>query len=494
MNLHNGGEPASIDPAHVNESVGSDISLALHDGLYEYPEGFGDALEPSLALKTEIDDSKTVYTFTLRPEAKWSDGTPLTAHDFVYSWRRVLKPETAAKYAFALFYLKNGRAYHQGDITDATQVGVKALDDYTLQATLENPTPYFLYWLAYPVYRPAPQHVIEKHGDQWTRPGKMVSSGPFMLNEWVTQERVGTKKNPHFWDAANVKAPGINFWLVESQETAVRMFEAGELDIVRKVPVKSVPKLKKRSDYQIAPYLASYYYHMNVEKAPFDNVLVRRAFARAVDRETLCDKFQFGTCFAWDNLVPKGMDNYPYAKGPKYDPEKARALLAEAGYPGGKGFPSVTLNYNTDENHRMIAQVIQNMLKVNLGVEIQLANEEWKTLGKRLQKGDFQMARMGWIGDYPDPTTFLEVFLHDSQMNYSQWRVPAFGEGLRKTMAMTNPEERLAALGKLEQMFLDAAPVIPLYSYSSIMLIRESLKHYKLNLQNAHPLRRVYIE
>ncbi|HEY8369620.1 MAG TPA: peptide ABC transporter substrate-binding protein, partial [Thermodesulfobacteriota bacterium] len=351
-------EPETLDPALASGVPEHRIISSLFEGLYANdPKDLSPV--PGVALRHTRSKDGTVYTFTLNPQARWTNGRQVTADDFVYAWERVLNPKTGAKYAQQLYYVKNGEAYHRGTITDFGLVGVKALNPTTLQVTLERPTAYFLYLTTFYTLYPVPKEAVERHGADWTKPGRIVSNGPFRLVEWVPQQTLVLEKNPGYWDAASVALDRVVFDPTTDVNTVVRQFQAGEIDWVTSsanLPAALVARWKDRPEFYAEPYLGTYYFRMNVTKPPLNDVRVRKALSLAIDREALTRNVTRAGEIASSAFVPRNMPNYTGVNGLDFDPAEAKRLLAEAGYPDGKGFPPVELMYNTNELNRIIAQ------------------------------------------------------------------------------------------------------------------------------------------
>ncbi|MDQ1257694.1 MAG: oligopeptide transport system substrate-binding protein, partial [Candidatus Hydrogenedentes bacterium] len=407
--MGNGAEPQDLDPQITTGVPEHRLSTVLFEGLVTLDFASPDLPPiPAVAERWTVSDDGLVYTFTLRENARWSNGDPVTARDFVYSWQRVLSPKLASEYSYMLFCLKNAKAFNEGKIADFAKVGVKALDDRTLEASLEAPTPYFLSMQVHNSWFPVHQATIERFGKMderstpWTRPGNHVGNGPFLLERWSPNEVIRVVKNPHYWDAAKVRLDAIEFYPIDNQLTEERSFRAGELHLTESVPLSKIEVYQRVNPdlIHIDPYLGSYYYRFNVTKPPFDNVLVRRAFAMAIDRETLVAKVLKGGQKPASCFTPPGVAGYTCAASIPYDPGEAKKLLAQAGYPDGKGLPPIEFLYNSSENHKLIAEAIQNMWKLNLGVEVGLANQDWKVYLDSMKALNYQIARSGWIADY----------------------------------------------------------------------------------------------
>lgn len=486
-------EPEYLDPGLLSEANGGLVATNLFERLLIIDPHSGE-LVPGAAETWEVSDDLLIYTFHLRKNAKWSDGLPVTAHDFVYAWERVLNPKNAAKYAFAMHYLKNGQDYNTGAITDAAQLGFTATDDYTLTLTLEEPTPFILDLLSKFVYAPVPRQAIEAHGDKWTHAANIVTNGPFHLKEWVPYKNVTIIKSDTHWNAANMKIGGVHFYPIEERETAYKMYEAGQLDIAWNVPEVRIPQLMGRKDFVMHPFLAADFFRVNVSKAPFDNKLVRQALALAIDRETLCNKYLRKMKVSTGVLVPMGVGGYTSPPGQVFDPQKAKRLLTEAGFANPKDLGVVSLHYNTDETLKLVAQVVQQMWQKYLGIEVELFNEEYKSHLKTMKALNYDVTRSRWIGDYVDPNTYLELFVSDSTINRTGWKNTTYDALIAAAAAELDQDKRFTHLQQAEAILLEEAPVIPLYVHTKAYLIREDVRGYSPQISDQHEFRFVRFE
>jgi oligopeptide transport system substrate-binding protein len=491
LNFSAGGEPENIDPGYASESISTVIISTLFEGLVSERPKDGDPL-PAAAEKWIISKDKKVYTFHLRKNVKWSDGSLLTAHDFVYSWERVLNPKTAAQYAFIMYYIQNAKAYNKGELTDFSKVGVRALGEHKLKITLENPTPFFLDLLTYSTFSPVPQHIVEKFGDKWTRPKNIISNGPFMMKSWRPHDKIVAVKNPHYWGREGVSLSGIKFFSIEDNETELKMYESGLLDLAWNLPHTKAPIFKDRLDFQNGPKLATYYYVINVDRPYLKNQKIRQALSMAIDRKLLCEKYLNGIRIPSSQMVPAYLEQYSSPKGLDFNPEKARALLKEAGINDPRSLPPLTITYNTDEGHKLVAQVIQQMWKEHLGIKVNLMNEEWKSLLRTLRAKNFDIGRYTWIADYPDPMTFLEIYASDSPQNLTGWKNKSFDQLLKDATHEPDPQRRLKQLKKAESILLNEAAVIPIYVYNKAYLIAPHVRGFYKKLNDRHPLKNVY--
>jgi len=494
MVLHrgNGTEPETIDPAKSTGVTENAIENDLFEGLVTFsPDG---KEVPGVAESWEISDDGTVYTFRLRDDAKWSNGDPVTANDFVYSFRRTVDPATASDYAPILSPIVNASAIIAGENTDIASLGVVAIDDLTLQITLNGPTPYILGLLTHNVAFPVHQATVEEFGDEWTRPGNMVSNGAFMLEDWVPQSQLTVVKNPNFHAADEVMLDKIVFYPTEDLAEELKRYRAGELDITYDVPSDQVTWLEENmaDEFHNTPYLGTYYYVINLTKEPLGaDLRIRQALALAIDREILTEKItQAGElpAYAW---VPPDIAGYTqqatFYKDMSQDERNAMAaeLMAEAGH-GPDNPLAIELLYNTSDNHKKIAVAIASMWK-KIGVETTLTNQEWKVYLESRDQKNYQIARAAWIGDYADPLNFLELFLSDAgERNDAGYSNPEFDRLLAEAAGTVDPAARMKLLEQAEKIFLDDVALIPIYHYTSQHMISPKVVGWEFNILDIH--------
>jgi oligopeptide transport system substrate-binding protein len=490
----NGAEPESFDPAVVTDQVGMRISTALFEGLCRIDESGTPG--PGIAEKWEVSPDKKHYTFHLRPNALWSNGDPVTAHDFVRSWQRVLDPSFGADYASQLYVITNAAAYHTGQLTDFTQVGVSAPDALTLSVTLENPTPYFIDLCAFATLAPVHLPSIEKHGGAWLKPHNIVCNGSYLLDSWKLDDHLRLRKNPRYWDAANVAMKTIEVLPISEPNTAINYFLTGEADLIMDkgmVPTSLTATLKSKPWFHTGPFLGSYFTRFNVNAPPFDHPKVRQAFTHAIDRKRITEKItQLGELPAW-SLTPPGAGTQSYVPPPglTFDPVKARTLLAEAGYPNGKGLPRIEYLYFPKTVETNIAVELQSMWKEHLGVQVQIVKQEWKIYLASMKALQYQMCRSSWVGDYNDPNTFLEMFLSTSGNNRTGWKNPDYDRLLAHAATLADPIQRNATLAQAEQLLISTDTVIlPIYYYVGVQFYHpDRLTGLRPNLIDDHPFR-----
>ncbi|MBI2001792.1 MAG: peptide ABC transporter substrate-binding protein [candidate division NC10 bacterium] len=492
--LNNMVEPESLDPGVVTGVPEHRILSNLFEGLTTTdPKDLSP--RPGMAASWSVSKDGLVYTFKLR-NARWTDGKPVTAHDFVYAWERVLNPKSGAKYAQQLYYLKNGEDYNKGRITDFSQVGVKALDDRTLQVTLRCSTAYFLDLTSFYTLYPIPRWAIEAHGKDWVKPGKIVTNGPFRLASGVPQKERILEKSLQHWDAARVKLQKVIFMPTEDVNTAYKQFLAGESDWVPQVPPAQIDAARSRPEFYVTPYLGTYYFRFNVTKPPTNDVRVRKALSLAVDRESLTKFVTKAGEIPASTFVPAGMRGYEGVRGLGFDVAAARKLLAEAGYPEGKGFPRLELLYNTNELHRVVTQAVQQMWKDHLGIQVDLVNVEWKVYLSRQSGLDFQLSRAGWIGDYVDPNTFLDMWVTGGGNNQTGWSNKRYDDLIaRAACKIVNAKDRMRALQEAEQILVaEEAPIMPLFTYVNKGMLSRRVKGWSPNILDQHPLKYISLE
>ena len=500
FHIANGGEPSDLDPHTARGEPQHNIMIALFEGLVTGNPKTSEP-EPGMAEHWDISPDGKVYTFHLR-DAKWSNGDPVTAQDFVKSYHRHLQPSLASDYAYMLFPVKNAEDYYNGKVKNFDEVGFKAIDDRTLEITLHSPTPYFLTLIIHNSWFPVHLPTIEKFGaiddrrNRWTMPENIVCNGPFRLKEWKVSSHIILERNPLYWDAKNVKLNQIYFYPTESADTEERMFRAGQVHTLKECPQAKVQVYQKEKPDLINnyPLLTTYFYRLNVEKPPLNDKRVRKALAMAIDRQALVQTVTRAGQIPAYNLTPPDTAGYNARARLTNDLAAARKLLADAGFPDGKNFPKLELLFNTLESHRSIAEAIQQMWKKNLNIEVTLRNEEWKVYLDSTSRRDFMIARAGWGGDYIDPNTFLDLFMTGGGNNNTGWSNAEYDRLIRLAGTLANKEERYEVFQKAEAILVDEVPIIPIYFYTRPRLIRPSVKGFYGNLLDQHPLQGVYLD
>lgn len=562
----NNDEIRTVDPALASGNIEGRIISAVFEGLCAWdPKTCVPG--PGVAKSWDISPDGLTYTFHLRDNAKWSDGTPVTAHDFWYSFRRCLHPSMGSEYSYELWYLPNAENYStskvkpgdkveieltekepgalpfapgktikgvlnsiEGDVTKAPEsnpiynvtgadgktyrfqkkpvdsscqtyvwilpdfdtVPIRVLDDLTLEMTLSHPVPYFPYLMGFYPFYPVNKKCVETYGSpQWTRPENLVGNGPFVIEYRRIRDRIRLRKSETYWDKDNVGCNTIDCLAVKSVVTSLNMYMAGDVDWISSVPPEIAKELAQRpeKDFVNQPYFGTYFYTFNMKVPAFQDVRVRRALNMALDKKEFVEKVTRGGQLPADRIVPSIPGVYREVHGDEYNVEEARRLLAEAGYPGGKGFPTIEILYNTAESHENLALLVQHQWKKNLGIDARLQNQEWADFLSRKSLGQFQFARSSWIGDYPDPLTFLMLFQSTSPSNNGKWSNAEYDELLKKAENESDPAQRMEILAQAEELLLKEMPFVPLYFYMSQEMVRNNVKGWYANPIDTHPLK-----
>jgi oligopeptide transport system substrate-binding protein len=551
--INNSTEVQTLDPGLEKGQPEYHLTLALFEGLTVYdPKDL--SVKPGVAEKWEISDDGTVYIFHLR-DAKWSNGEPVTARDFEWSWKRVIEPELGSEYVEQISnYLKNAKAYFNGVSADGTlrgwkdtkpeqqvkdakslvelvqkrhgspirrlletekdpavagslkqaleesakredivldQVGVRAKDDKTLVVTLEAPTAYFLDLAAFFTYFPVHRRSVETNGKDWTRPGNLVGNGPFRLKEWKVKDYILLEKNPQYWDASNVADLKLKFLPIENATTAFNLYEKGRIHWLTDVPRDYIEELVKRPDYHTGPFLTTYFYGYNVTRGVTKEKKVRQALSRAIDRAKIVKYITRAGEFPAESLVPPGLPGYAPATAPAFDPAAARKLLAEAGYPEGKGFPKIEILYNTLEAHKKIAAAIQEMWRLNLGIDVDLRNVEWKLYLDMQSRLEFDVIRRAWIADYNDPNTFIDMFSSANGNNNTGFSHAGYDQLVTAAGRERDPAKRMKMLHDAEAILMDELPIVPIYFYVTKNMWKPEVEGIYDNVRDTHPYNRI---
>jgi oligopeptide transport system substrate-binding protein len=498
----NGSEPRSLDPQIATGVPENHIISSLIEGLITYHLTNDDAPEPGVAERWESNEDASVWTFYLRKDAKWSNGDPVTAHDFVYSYERMLTPELGAEYAPMLNILKNAEAFYNGEIDDFSEVGVKAVDDHTLVLELVGPNAMLPNMLKHYSWYPVHPPTIKANGGMsdrsgaWTREGSYVGNGPFVLEDWRPNQFIKVKKSPTYWDRDTVRLNQIVFFPIEDVNTELRMFRAGRLHYTNTIPTNDIPILRESmpDKVHIDPYMGVYFYRVNVTKGPLMDPRVRKALAWAIDREMLVNKVTLGGEIPATNYVPDMFSNFHSEPAVGFDPEKARALLAEAGYPNGEGFPAINILFNTQEAHKKIAVALAEMWRRNLGIEASPLNKEWKVYLDDQSQLNYDVSRSGWIADYADPMTFIDMFTTGNGNNDTGWSNARYDELVSLAQRSASEEERIALMEEAEALLMEEMPVIPIYWYTRKYLSDPRLRNWFPKALDNRPFKYIYLE
>jgi oligopeptide transport system substrate-binding protein len=500
----NGSEPQGIDPHIVTGVPEHHILISLCEGLtIPNPNPTGsDGYIPGTAESWTISDDGKEYIFKLNKNAKWSNGDPVTADDFVWSWKRILTASLGSQYPDMLYYLVGAYEYHNGEIDNFDEVGIKALDSHTLKVNLKNPTPFFIGLLSHYSTWPVHKETVLKHGDiddrngEWTRPGNFVCNGPFQLKTWELNNKIVVEKNPHYYDASMVRLNEIHYYPVSNVMTEDRMFRAGQLHLTSSMPTQKCPIYieEKNPNLKIDPYMGTYFYRINTENETLSDVRVRKALAYSIDRQLLVDKVtQCGQIPAY-SFTPPGSNGYQPSTEIPYDPTLAKQLLAEAGYSSDNPFPKLEILFNTNEGHRKVALAIQQMWQNELGIEVELVNQDWKVYLSREMVGDFQISRAGWIGDYEDPNTFLDLMRPNRGNNKTGWENMDFDALVEEANTINNQDKRYELLNEAEKILIDNMPIIPLYTYVRVYQLSPDVKGFNPHILDHHHPKFIYLE
>jgi ABC-type oligopeptide transport system substrate-binding subunit len=491
---NNGAEPQTTDPGLMSGQPDGRIARMIFEGLTT-PDAETLEPRPGIAYRWDLSADGLTYTFHLRAGVVWSDGTPLGARDFLYAWRRVLDPQTGAKYAGLLYPILNAEQFNKGEVGDSA-LGLAAPDDSTFIVTLAAPTSYFLFLTQFYTYLPVPRHVIEEFGDRWTQPDHVVGNGPFLLTEWRQRDHFTFVRNPGYWNAGVVKLDKVIAYSVEDLNTSANLYKAGVIDWSPSgyTPSQFIPYLRQFADYKQGRYQGTYFYSVNATRPPLDNPWVRRALNYAIDRDAISNQLLKKSRDPWGLFAPSGYPGYEPPKPVTFDPEYARECLVKAGFPNGAGMRKIGILFNTSEDHRRIAEAIQAMWKRELNIEVELENREWGSYLSAQTELNYDVARRSWIGDYLDPNTFLSCFLEGDGNNRTGWGDARYDALVKGAAFELDPAKRFAMLRDAEALLLDAAVVLPIYHYSTTELVKPYVRGLHQTALDTHPLHRVWID
>ncbi len=497
LHLGNLSEPKDLDPHIVTGISAYNVISALLEGLVSEEPG-----ESGVAERWSVSDDGRVYTFHLRENATWSNGDPVTAEDFVFSYQRILSPALGSPYAYMLHVLKNAEAYNAGTLLDFETVGVKAIDLHTLELTLKSPTPSFLaqlnHWSWFPVHPPTilKHGAMDEMGTRWTKPENYVGNGPFTLKSWRQNRSIIVKKSPTYWDHETVRLNEIHFYPIGDHKLEERSFRAGQLHITGTVPLERVKYYQEKHPelLRLSPYLRSYYYLLNVAKPPLDDLRIRKALALSIDRDMLARYVTRSGEQPAYTFTPPYIGSYTPPIQFQYDIKAAQLLLAEAGFPNGKGFPKLSLLFHTSDLHTRIAEVVQQMWKENLGIQIELENVEWKAYQSRRKNRNYDIARAEWVADYVDPASFLEVWQSGGGNNHAGWTSAEYDRLLKAASQELDSDQRLTYFILAETVLMNDLPIIPLLFLPSKSLIQPSVKGWKASILDHHPYKHISLE
>lgn len=499
ITVGNGTEPESLDPHKATDIPSAEIIFQLFEGLVTY--GPDASVVPGVAKDWERSADGLRYVFHLRPEARWSDGKPVTAEDFVYSFRRAVDPRTGSSYQFILYPILNAQQITEGEEKDVSKLGVAARGPATLEITLKAPTPYFIGLLAHQMAMPVPKAAIEAWGPQWIMPGHLVGNGAYLLSDWTPQSRVRVTRNPRYWDAASVTLDAADFLPIENEAAGYNAYRAGEIDVTS-VPQNQLKAVKQAYPDEIAigPLLATAYFAFNTRQPPLDNRTLRQALTRAIDREIITGKITAGDEIPAYSFTPSSTADYrpPQPAWADLPPAErlaqARALFAQAGY-GASHKLSLEILYNTSQSNKRIAVVVAAMWKQAFGdgLAVSLRNEEFKVKLADARTKQFQIVSEGWVGDYNDVNTFADLLLSGNELNDASYSNPEYDRLVHAGQVELDPAKRARLYAEAEALMLAEAPIMPLYFQVSHSLIKPGIRGWQPNVAGLHLLKYVHV-
>lgn len=501
LHIASGAEPQSLDPHLVTGSVEMRILNNLFEGLVAMDPATLEMV-PAAAESWSISEDGKTYSFRLRDNLKWSNGETLTSDDFLYGMKRVLSPQLGNSYIEYFFSsVTNALAYNRGELADFSSVGFKAPDDLTFEVHLDQPNPVFLRYMDQPSFFPVHKATIESHGtvDErgtgWFRPEHMVSNGAFSLTDWKVNTVVSLEPNPQYWDRDTVRLTKAHYYPIENTDTQYRAFENEQVHVALHIPLHIITQMEKTRppNYRNHLLYAIYFYQFNVTKPPLDDPRIRKALSLAIDRKQIVEKVTQGGQQPAYSYVPPRANGYESTASVTENLDEAKRLLAEAGFPDGKDFPKIEFIYNTADNHKKIAESIQQMWKSGLGIEIELVNMEWKVFLDRKDAKDYQIARYGW-GSETDFGGYLSLFLSDSSGNSSGWSNSKFDELYKQSTTLMDHEKRMAVVQEAESILLDELPIMPIYFYTRNYMVDTRLKNWHNTPTDMRALKYMYFE
>ncbi len=487
-------EPPSMDWSISTDTTSAEIQDNIMEGLVEY--NFSDpelGLMPSLAKEWTSSNNAQTWTFTIREGVKWNDGKPFTAQHVIDGWERLLAPATASQYAYFLFGIKNATKFNKGEVKDFKDVGVKINEKGQIVVQLEAPQSYFPYLLTHHCTYPVRLDVIKKHGDKWTEPKNIVTLGPYNLKIWDHDKAIVLERNEMYY-GEKAKTKNILAYMIMEKSTAITLFETGKLDVQTPLPSAELSVLKKKPGYKENGYLLLYYYGMNTSKPPMNDINVRKAIAHAIDRKEITTMLSGGQkpMTSW---VPAGMFGHEPSVGTGFNPGKAKEFLAKAGFKDPTTMPKIELAYNTNEDHKRIAENVQAQLKRNLGINVEIKNEEWKSYLGKLKSDTPHIYRMGWVADFPDPDNFLNLMTSYSDNNHTKWGNKEFDKIINQAVSINNKEKRRSLYTQAQKILTEqGVPVIPIYSGVKHALINKRVKNYPVNVMDRRKYKKVVLQ
>ena len=493
LHLGNSSEPGDLDPQIATAYTEATILVALFEGLTCLDDATSQPV-PGVAESWGISPDGLTYTFHLRAGARWSNGDALTAGDFAWSYRRILSPKLASEYSYMLWPVKNAQAFNEGKITDFAQVGVRAVDDRTLELTLAAPCPWLLALAAHQAWYPVHRSTVEKFGGaeqkgtRWTRPENFVGNGPFTLKEWAPRARIVTARNPYYWDAAHARLNGVVFYPIETLATEEKSYRAGQLHVTYGLPPAKIPAWRAAAPAQLRvdPFLETFFLRFNTAKPPLNNVKVRQALTRALDRVALARDVLRGSVVPAYELTPPDTAGYSSTAHVADDFAAARRLLTEAGFPGGRGLPTFEVQIKNDDVHRTLLEAIQQMWQRELGVKLTLVALEQKTWIQNQSSQAYTISSARWVGDYVDADTFLSLWLTGGGNNWTGWGNADYDRLVTEAARTLDAAKRHTLQQQAEAILLDEGPIVPIYHGARVFLLNPDVKGWTPNLLGSH--------
>lgn len=482
-------EPQTLDPSLNNSVDGGDYILCAFEGLTSL--GKDGSIVEGVAKSWETSNDGLVWTFNIRDDAKWSDGKAVTANDFVYSWKRTVNKDTAADYAYYLYFIKNGEKINAGE-ADVDTLGVKAIDDNTLEVTLENSCSFFTEIVAFPALAPLREDIVSANPQKWSLdPATYIGNGPYKLTSWEHDSKITFEVNENYWNKDDVVAKKLEWFLMNDQNAILGAFKNGQVAYAENIPQDELEAEKAAGTLNISPLLGTYYLDLVNSKPPFDNAKVRKAFSLAIDRNYIVEKVAKGGQTPATGWVSAGIADVNVdpdfrttggdlisTKPEDYEKNvtEAKKLLSEAGYPDGKGLPKITYGINSGSGHEPIAEAIQQMWKEKLGVEVEVLAQEWNVFQQSRKDSVYNINRNGWIGDYMDPSTFMDIFTSENGQNNAKYKNPKYDEYIAAARKETDPAKRMQIFHDAEKLFMDESPIAPIYFYTTVADISKDLQ------------------
>ena len=491
--FNNEAEPETLDPQSMSDFSGIRIAMSMYEGLLSQdPKTLKE--KPGMAESWTISDDGLTYIFKIRRNAKWNDGSKLTAYDFEKSWLRAISKEISNPYVNLLFLIKSVKNFRDGRATKA-DLGFKAIDEHTFKVTLNKPSGYFLSLMSFPTFYPVRTDLIKKHGIQWLKAENHVSNGPFTMTEWLPKQHILMTKSKHYWDRDFIKLNSVKALAIKDRNTALEAFDKGDVHYMAAIPVSKIDEIKFKPEYHVSHKFGTYFFRFNVTKPPFDDKRVRKAFSLAINRQSITKYICKGGEKPITSFCPP-IVGYEPVKGFEYDKVKAKQLLKEAGYgPSGKPFPEVTVLFNTKELEKDIVQKLSQQWEANLGIRVKTENKEWKVYLKDMKLLSYDLCRSSWTGDYPHPSTFMDCFVTGDGNNRTGWSSPEYDRLAEQARSELEPQKRDKLYHQMERILVEEeCPIMPIYRCVTHSLRNDSVHGIYSNIQSRHNFKFVWLE